>query len=116
MPDAEVPGAVLSTVVQVALTGSAVIFAGDYSTLEFKLALVDPKTGKILFYRESSEIDTDVRDYSRLANTFVAAFKWYLPKSTNPVTVVKFKRKRSEILAKATDGGVNAPGIEARCD
>ncbi len=101
----EVSMAITGVVVQAALTGSAVIFRGDYATLEFKLSVIDSKTGELIFYRESLEVDTDVRDRTCLANTFTAAFKWFLPAAVNPVPVVKFKHKRSEIAAQITNGG-----------
>lgn len=106
-PGAEVPVAAALTVAQLALVGSATITTGDYSTLEFKLSIIDSKTGELIFYRESSEVGTDVRDQARLINTFTSAFKWYVPKAVDPVPVVKFKHKRSEITAQATNGGSN---------
>ena len=97
-PDAEVAGKAVLTAAQVALTGSAFIFRGDYATLEFKLSVIDVKTGELIFFRESLEVDTDVRDKARLMGTFTKAFKWYLPKASHPAPKgTKFKRKRSQL-------------------
>ncbi len=106
--DAEVPGKVIFTVAQLALTGAALIFSADYASLEFKLSVIDSRTGELIFYRESSEDQTDVRDSARLTGTFTEAFKWYLPKALNPAPLVKFKHKRSEIAAQGVNGGSSA--------
>ena len=108
-PDGEVPFKVASTVIQSALFGGAVIFRGDYASLEFKISVIDAKTGEMIFYRESKEADTDVRDKARLLNTFTAAFRWYLPKAAHATPPPpKFKHKRSEIAMQVNNGGVHA--------
>jgi len=92
----EVAGSVATAVATTLTTGTAIFTKGG-DHIDYKISVIDAKTGNLIWYLEGFNSSTDVKSQGQLMKLFEKILNEEIPRTQQSQAENKFKKRRSEI-------------------